>query len=1600
MKANFFYQWKKVRLIVRPILVGFIGLLFFLSSAPLTSVLFLSEHWHDRHIVDVMWQSLHDKSVIDSFMPSTAEAAQATLEIDTTDATNEFGPSPAVVFTSDQNGYVFFIDSGYDLAYRKTTNGGTNWSAAQVIDNVITGWITVSVWYDQWTPGDTSGTRIHIAAADTASDDVYYTYLDTSTDTLKGSMVMAVSGSATLTAAADGPPSITRGASGYLFISANFTSTAGGKVSKSTATDGSGDSWSDITPTSWSSVAIDQIQLLPLLTGNDVIAIKAETASNAIKYRIYGETGDSWAGSWSDLSVSPATMVENTTYDQWFSATIKKSTGDVYLTFANYTNNDANDIEFWSFDESDRGSGFVKKTNLFTDERYVISPVPLVDEESGDVYVVYLQNLQPYEYAYVPGLANAMYLYYKKSTDGGTTWSDANGIINDDYGDDYRYLRGNLLSSDRLYIIFHDDDDNDIFGTTIMSQQVPVEANIDTAITDATDEFGPSPSGVFADEDIGYNFFVKTNLIVDATMEFGASPSVVFTDADTGYVFFIGADHRDLLYRKTTNGGLNWSPSQVIDTTIAYWVNVAVWYDQWTPGDTSGTKIHIAASDYGTDDVYYTYLDTASDTLKGSVVTAVPGSTTLTVAADGPPSITKGGGDALFISANFTSTVGGKVYKSTDGAGDSWTNTNPTSWSSVAIDQIQLLPLLTGDDIIAIRADTANDDIDYQIYDETTTDQWSGSWTSISSLTENTTYDNWFSATIKKSTGDVYLTFANYTNNTANDIEFWSFDESDRGSGFTPGANVYDNSNTVLSPVPIVEEDTGDIYVAYARGTLANTMRVYYKSSSDGGTSWSDESSTVSPTLGDDFKTLKGNLLHNDTIYVVWYNDDLNTIGGNNLMSPAAYDHPVTGQNVVYRKTTDGGSSWGTPMVVSQTFNGATSLAVWYDQWTPGDTTGTKIHIAFSDDATDDIYYTYLDTDDDSSTTSQAVLLGTSIREAYSGPPSITKGAGDGNLFLSGNFQTTAGGQVAKSTNGGISWSDITPSAWSTVEIDQIQLLPLLTGNDIIAVKAETASNAIKYRIYSEGGTSWDGSWNALSVSPPTMVENATYDQWFSATIKKSTGDVYLAFADYTNNVANDIGFWSFDESVRTGFAQGSNLFIGDNTVMMPVPFINEENGDIYVAYLRGTLNNYMNVYYKKSMDGGTTWSGESDAISPGLFDDIKALRSGFSGLHRMYLFWHNDDLNDIYGNTIADRWRVGQAAYRWFQNADSTDVGTALASQDTPATLAATGDAFRLRLLLSTIGRIPVDGENFKLQFAEKSGTCDVSFSGETYADVTGATVIAFNDNTTPSDGDNLTANANDPVHSGYTVVNQTYEESSNFTATSSIPSGQDGKWDFSLIDNSASAGTSYCFRVVESDGTLLHSYDVIPEIITAAAGGSLDVGIVDDVGSPVANPNVHLDTASLGFTCQTTSGTFGSSTEKIRVANDTAGAAWTLTIATSTNAYWLGGSAQFDFNDAGSTGCADSGDGDSLAGQLTLDPSGAVVTPEGGCSSTGISKGSLAAFAEGSVDTITLITADGTADTGCYWDVTDIGISQSLPAEQLSDEYALELVLTLTAS
>jgi hypothetical protein len=180
----------------------------------------------------------------------------------------------------------------------------------------------------------------------------------------------------------------------------------------------------------------------------------------------------------------------------------------------------------------------------------------------------------------------------------------------------------------------------------------------------------------------------------------------------------------------------------------------------------------------------------------------------------------------------------------------------------------------------------------------------------------------------------------------------------------------------------------------------------------------------------------------------------------------------------------------------------------------------------------------------------------------------------------------------------------------------------------------------------------------------------------------------------------------------------------------------------------------------------------------------------------------------------------------------------------------------------------------------------------------------------------------------------------------------------------------------------------------------GSLTTDIVDGSGASVASPSVSFGTTQLMFQCQTSTGTLGTSTQKIRVSNTTANGNWTLSMAATSGstAAWA---TTYDFNDSSGSpaGCSDGSDGDSRAGQLTVSASAGTLTPQSGCSSSGVTKGSSAAFVEGTTNSVTLLTASS-SQTSCYYDLTGISLSQKIPAETAVGSYTINMTITITAN
>lgn len=200
--------------------------------------------------------------------------------------------------------------------------------------------------------------------------------------------------------------------------------------------------------------------------------------------------------------------------------------------------------------------------------------------------------------------------------------------------------------------------------------------------------------------------------------------------------------------------------------------------------------------------------------------------------------------------------------------------------------------------------------------------------------------------------------------------------------------------------------------------------------------------------------------------------------------------------------------------------------------------------------------------------------------------------------------------------------------------------------------------------------------------------------------------------------------------------------------------------------------------------------------------------------------------------------------------------------------------------------------------------------------------------------------------------------------------------------------------------------SNSTLTQTITA---GVLSTDIMDASRNSVAAPAVTMSSKAFSFDCQSganaSSGTLGTNTERLYVSNPSAANnGWSLTIAATSGATatWNNGGAtrKIDFNDATSSGCSDGTDTDTSSGQMTLNPSvGTLTTDCSACTTTGVTKGSSTAFAEGTVNSVTLLSAAATSDDVWRGYLTGASISQVIPGETPADSYTINLTLTATA-
>ncbi len=361
--------------------------------------------------------------------------------------------------------------------------------------------------------------------------------------------------------------------------------------------------------------------------------------------------------------------------------------------------------------------------------------------------------------------------------------------------------------------------------------------------------------------------------------------------------------------------------------------------------------------------------------------------------------------------------------------------------------------------------------------------------------------------------------------------------------------------------------------------------------------------------------------------------------GGTFWVSPTVgYDIYLNATaDLVYKKTADGGGTWGAAQVIVAAAScNAWMFDCWADWQTDGDA-GTKVHIVYVSADTGEIRYVYLDTSDDSVGGDDLIetCQGNGIFNAQSGQygtcvVSITKTRG-GNLAVAIKYKDSLNAEFNSF------YTSPDADTWTSKaspfddDTDQCMLFP---GNeadnqDVWGAYWDAPGDEILLATFDNSGN----SWSKQSVSGG-MVERNNNKQWDGA-IRLSDGHLILAAWNLWNNVAADLMVW--DINGAGSITAKTNVITNTKEYFLVAVFINQDNDDIYIAYIGGTLmGNFLAAFYQKSDDGAGTWGGQQ-AMQADAEDDMAgiwagAVKAAWGG--KFQPVWFNTDFNDIFTNT------------------------------------------------------------------------------------------------------------------------------------------------------------------------------------------------------------------------------------------------------------------------------------------------------------------------------------------------------------------------------
>lgn len=329
--------------------------------------------------------------------------------------------------------------------------------------------------------------------------------------------------------------------------------------------------------------------------------------------------------------------------------------------------------------------------------------------------------------------------------------------------------------------------------------------------------------------------------------------------------------------------------------------------------------------------------------------------------------------------------------------------------------------------------------------------------------------------------------------------------------------------------------------------------------------------------------------------------------------------------DVSFRKSVDGGITWGATVVV---FAGTTTnLSVWYDRWS-GIAAGL-IHCAYTESGGSDTLYRTINTESsDALSTQTTIFAGTS--RAAGGHLSITRAKG-GNVYCKTVIDAGAEGGFYRLPNANVpngAWDAARTVDEAIATLDQMILVPNLTSadqQDIMAIFWDASADEVSRKLYDDSAN----SWGETSIAG-TMVELSTATAFanFDIAVDLTNNRIVLVAWSATDAANADLRCWTITDSAIT---EVTNVVL-NSTDDQGLAAIAIEPGGIWRVFYCGissggeTWITALNIYMKVSTDSGSTWGPETLVNQTGAAATVRTLFTtpwNYSG--RWCVAWYRD---------------------------------------------------------------------------------------------------------------------------------------------------------------------------------------------------------------------------------------------------------------------------------------------------------------------------------------------------------------------------------------